>query len=47
MVAAKTSMKDYNINALDLCLFRTFSAFLTSLGIALVLKIPFSVEKKH
>ncbi len=40
-------MNTYDINGLDLCLFRTFAAFLTSSLIALYLKIPFTVQKSQ
>ena len=47
MVTSKKQMQENNINALDLCLFRTFVAFVVSTAIAVYLKIPFKVAKSE
>jgi drug/metabolite transporter (DMT)-like permease len=47
MVTSKMQMQEAGINALDLCLFRTFVAFIVSTAIALFLKIPFRVAKSE
>jgi len=47
MVTSKMQMKENGINALDLCLFRTFVAFVVSSVIAVYLKIPFYVKKSE
>jgi drug/metabolite transporter (DMT)-like permease len=47
MVTSKMQMKENDINALDLCLFRTFVAFVVSSVIAIYLKIPFYVKKSE
>ena len=47
MIFAKTSMNEYGIKALDLCLFRTFSAFVVSFLIAYYSRINFTVDKSQ
>ena len=46
-LSAKIAMNTYQINALDLCLFRTLAAFIFSGLIAKLSKISFKVEKSQ
>lgn len=46
MILAKVAMADYGVNGLDLCLFRTFVSFITSVTIILIDKASLRVKRE-